>query len=76
MVEASLGYYINPLVSVLLGVIVLKEKLSVAQVASFFLALAGVLILTISYGQFPWIAFGVAISFGIYGLVKKMVKVE
>lgn len=76
MVEASLGYYINPLVSVLLGVIVLKEKLSVAQVASFFLALAGVLILAISYGQFPWIAFGVAISFGIYGLVKKMVKVE
>lgn len=76
MVEASLGYYINPIVSVLLGVIVLKEKLSAAQVLAFFLALAGVLVLTVSYGQFPWTAFGLAISFGIYGLVKKMVKVE
>ena len=76
IVEASLGYYINPLISVLLGVIVLKEKLSVAQVLAFFLAIAGVLVLAISYGQFPWIAFGVAITFGIYGLVKKMVKVE
>ncbi|MBS4222741.1 EamA family transporter RarD [Lederbergia citrea] len=76
MVEASLGYYINPLISVLLGVIVLKEKMSIAQIISFFLALTGVLILTIAYGQFPWVAFGVAITFGIYGLVKKMVKVD
>lgn len=76
MVEASLGYYINPLVSVLLGVIVLKEVLSKAQVISFILALIGVLIITISYGVFPWIAFTLAMSFGLYGLVKKMIKVE
>lgn len=76
IVETSLGYYINPLVSVMLGVIVLKEKLSAVQVVSFLLALAGVLVLTISYGQFPWISFGLAFSFGIYGLVKKMIKVD
>ncbi|TFE01153.1 EamA family transporter RarD [Jeotgalibacillus salarius] len=76
MVEASLGYYINPLVSVLLGVFVLKEVLSKAQVLSFILALIGVLILTISYGSFPWIAFALAFSFGLYGLVKKMLRVN
>ncbi|WP_404404323.1 EamA family transporter RarD [Jeotgalibacillus malaysiensis] len=76
MVEASLGYYINPLVSVLLGVFVLKEVLSKAQVLSFILALIGVLILTISYGSFPWIAFALAFSFGFYGLVKKMLRVN
>lgn len=76
MVEASLGYYINPLVSVLLGVFVLKEVLSKAQVLSFILALIGVLILTFSYGNFPWIAFALAFSFGFYGLVKKMLRVN
>ncbi|CAM3919125.1 EamA family transporter RarD [Lederbergia lenta] len=76
LVETSLGYYINPLVSVLLGVIVLKEKLSAIQVASFFLALGGVLIMTITYGQFPWVSFGLALSFGVYGLVKKLIKVD
>jgi chloramphenicol-sensitive protein RarD len=76
MVEASLGYYINPLVSVLLGVFILKESLSKAQIVSFVLATVGVLILTISYGQFPWIAIGLALSFGLYGLAKKMIKVD
>ncbi len=76
MVEASLGYYINPLVSVLLGVFILKESLSKAQIVSFGLAAVGVLILTISYGEFPWIAIGLAFSFGLYGLAKKMIKVE
>ncbi|OIU70850.1 EamA family transporter RarD [Rossellomorea aquimaris] len=76
MVEASLGYYINPLVSVLLGVFILKESLSKAQVVSFILAAAGVLILTFSYGDFPWIAMGLAFSFGLYGLAKKMIKVD
>ncbi|PPA71645.1 EamA family transporter RarD [Jeotgalibacillus proteolyticus] len=76
MIEASLGYYINPLVSVLLGVIVLKEVMSKAQVVSFILALIGVLIITISYGAFPWIAFTLAMSFGLYGLAKKMIKVD
>ncbi|KIL43855.1 EamA family transporter RarD [Jeotgalibacillus soli] len=76
IVEASLGYYINPLVSVLLGVVVLKETLSRAQIVSFILALIGVMIITISYGNFPWIAFTLALSFGLYGLVKKMLQVD
>lgn len=76
MVEASLGYYINPLVSVLLGVFILKESLSKAQMVSFGLAAIGVLILTISYGDFPWIAIGLAFSFGLYGLAKKLIQVE
>ncbi|MBN8191984.1 EamA family transporter RarD [Bacillus sp. NTK074B] len=76
MVEASLGYYINPLVSVLLGVFILKESLSRAQIVSFGLATIGVLILTISYGDFPWIAIGLAFSFGLYGLAKKLIQVE
>ncbi|PLR98275.1 EamA family transporter RarD [Bacillus sp. T33-2] len=76
MIQASLGYYINPLVSVLLGMIFLKEKLSVWQYLSFGMAAIGVLILTFSYGQFPWIALTLAISFGLYGLAKKLIKVE
>ncbi|WP_419393586.1 EamA family transporter RarD [Cytobacillus praedii] len=76
LIEASLGYYINPLVSVILGMIVFREKLSLTQYASFGMALIGVLILTISYGQFPWISIFLALSFGLYGLVKKMVKVD
>ncbi|HEY4551809.1 MAG TPA: EamA family transporter RarD [Bacillaceae bacterium] len=76
IVEASLGYYINPLVSILLGVIFIKEKLTRVQIGAFMLAMIGVLIMTLSYGQFPWIAFGVAITFGFYGLVKKLVQVD
>jgi chloramphenicol-sensitive protein RarD len=76
MIETSLGYYINPLVSVLLGMIVLKERLSIAQYFSFFLALIGVLILTTSYGRFPWVAMTLAVSFGLYGLAKKLIKVD
>ncbi|MDE3839916.1 EamA family transporter RarD [Bacillus methanolicus] len=76
MIETSLGYYINPLVSVLLGMFVLKERLSIAQYFSFFLALIGVLILTLSYGRFPWIAIMLAVTFGLYGLAKKLIKVD
>lgn len=76
MIEASLGYYINPLVSVLLGMVFLKERLSLLQYISFALAGIGVLIMTISYGQVPWIALSLAISFGLYGLAKKMIKVD
>jgi chloramphenicol-sensitive protein RarD len=76
VVETSLGYYINPLVSIMLGVLVLKEKLAKVQIISFFLAAAGVLILTVSYGQFPWISFSLALSFGLYGLLKKLVAVD
>ncbi len=72
IVETSLGYYINPLISIVLGVFVLKEKLLRSHAIAFFLALAGVIFLTVSYGQFPWISFALAFSFGIYGLIKKL----
>ncbi|WP_404329549.1 EamA family transporter RarD [Mesobacillus maritimus] len=76
MVETSLGYYINPLVSVLLGVIFFKEKLSHAQIISFLLATIGVLIMTMSYGSFPWIAITLALTFGLYGMAKKLIKMD
>jgi len=75
IIDTSLGYYINPLVSVLLGMLVLKEKLSLGQYLAFFMALLGVINLTVHFGSVPWIALTLAISFGIYGLLKKMVKV-
>ncbi|GIN23253.1 EamA family transporter RarD [Siminovitchia fordii] len=72
IIETSLGYYINPLISIVLGVFVLKEKLMRTHIIAFFLALTGVLFLTVSYGQFPWISFALALSFGLYGLIKKV----
>lgn len=74
LVQASLGYYINPLVSILLGIIVLKEKLSTLQTISFIIAAVGVLNLAFNFGEFPWLALLLAFSFGIYGLLKKMVQ--
>lgn len=76
IVQTSLGYYINPLVSVLLGIIFLKERLSTAQSLSFLLAVAGVMILSLSYHQFPWVALLLALTFGFYGLAKKLIKVD
>jgi chloramphenicol-sensitive protein RarD len=72
-VEASLGYFINPLVSVLLGVIVLKEKLRPLQWAAVGIGFIAVGVLTYSYGKPPWIALTLAFSFGFYGFVKKRV---
>jgi chloramphenicol-sensitive protein RarD len=71
IVETSLGYFINPLINVLLGVIFLKERLRRIQWFSILIALAGVLYLTFQYGQFPWIALTLAFSFGFYGLIRK-----
>jgi chloramphenicol-sensitive protein RarD len=71
IVETSLGYFINPLVSVLLGVIILKERLRSLQWLPIILAAIGVLYLTISYGALPWIALVLALTFGLYGLIKK-----
>jgi chloramphenicol-sensitive protein RarD len=71
VVETSLGYYINPLFSVLLGVTIFRERLRPIQWVPIGLAAAGVLYLTISYGALPWIALTLALSFGLYGLVKK-----
>ncbi len=71
VVEASLGYFINPLFSVLLGVLFLGERLRKGQAAAVAFASAGVLYLTFGYGALPWIALILAGSFGLYGLVKK-----
>jgi chloramphenicol-sensitive protein RarD len=72
-VEAALGYFINPLVSVLLGVFVLKEKLRPLQWAAVGIGFVAVAVLTVSYGKLPWIALTLAFSFGLYGFVKKRV---
>lgn len=76
IVEASLGYYINPLIAVLLGVFVLREKINKLQAVSFGLAGIGVIYMTFSIGTFPWIALVLAVSFGFYGLSKKLLKVD
>jgi chloramphenicol-sensitive protein RarD len=72
IVETSLGYFINPLLSVLLGVIILHERLRRAQWVAVGLAAAGVIYLTLAYGSLPWIALTLAFSFGLYGLVNKI----
>jgi chloramphenicol-sensitive protein RarD len=71
IVETSLGYFINPLVNVLMGVVILGERLRPMQWVPIGLATGGVLYLTISYGALPWIALSLAFTFGLYGLVKK-----
>jgi chloramphenicol-sensitive protein RarD len=71
IVETSLGYYITPLVNVLFGVLFFHERMRPAQWVSIALATAGVVQLTWAYGALPWIAFGLAASFGSYGLAKK-----
>ncbi|MBF0580692.1 EamA family transporter RarD [Corynebacterium sp. ED61] len=71
--DAALGYFINPLVSVMLGVVVLKESLRRLQIVSVGLAVVAVLIMTLMLGNPPWISLLLAFSFGIYGLVKKQV---
>ena len=72
VVETSLGYFINPLLSVLLGVVILHERLRPAQWLPIVLAAVGVAYLTAVYGSLPWIALALAFSFGFYGLVKKI----
>ena len=71
VIEASLGYYINPIVVIATGVIVLKEKMRPLQWLAVGIATLGVAVLTIDYGRLPWIALGLALSWGSYGLVKK-----
>lgn len=72
IVETSLGYFINPLFSVLLGMVFLRERLRTIQWLPVALAASGVLFLTLTYGRPPWIALSLAVSFGFYGLVKKL----
>jgi chloramphenicol-sensitive protein RarD len=71
IIETSLGYFINPLLSVLLGVVFLRERLRPFQWIPIGLAAAGVLYLTFAYGALPWVALTLAFSFGFYGLIKK-----
>ena len=75
ILQASLGYYINPLVNVVLGTIFLRERLRAPQILAVLLAAAGVVYLTVSYGVFPWISLGLALSFGFYGLIRKVAPV-
>jgi chloramphenicol-sensitive protein RarD len=76
VVETSLGYFINPLVNVLLGVLVLSERLNRTQWTAVTIAATGVAYLTWSAGHLPWIALTLAFSFGLYGLVRKLVQVD
>lgn len=76
IVESSMGYYINPLMSILLGTLVLKEKLNLWQYVALAFAALGVLSITIQYGSIPWVALVLAITFALYGLCKKMINVD
>lgn len=73
VLEASLGYFINPVVTVLLAVLVLRERLRAAQWAAVGIACVAVAVIVVGYGAFPWIALVLAFSFGLYGLVKKQI---
>lgn len=73
VIEGSLGYFINPIVTVLLGVLVLHERLRPAQWAAIAIAVVAVVVIIVAHGTFPWIALTLAASFGAYGLVKKQI---
>ena len=76
VLQASLGYYINPLVNILFGRVFLAERLSPAQMVAVAIAAAGVLILAIAFGEPPWLALGLAGTFATYGLLRKLARVE
>jgi chloramphenicol-sensitive protein RarD len=73
VIEASLGYFINPIVTVLLGVIFLRERLRIAQWIAVGTSFVAVVVLAFNYGALPWISLVLAFSFGLYGLIKKRV---
>ncbi|WP_336248839.1 EamA family transporter RarD [Stomatohabitans albus] len=72
-IDASIGYFINPLITVLLGVVVLREKLRSAYIVALVLGIAAVAVLVIAHGRLPWTSLVLATSFGLYGLVKKQI---
>jgi len=72
ILEASMGYYINPLFSIFLGMVFLRERLRGLKVLAFLLAILGVLYITLEYGKLPWIALSLATMFSLYGLLKKI----
>jgi chloramphenicol-sensitive protein RarD len=73
VVETALGYFINPIITVLLGVLVLRERLRTGQWAAVLISLVAVIVLSVGYGRVPWISLILAFSFGLYGLIKKRV---
>ncbi len=76
VIESSLGYFINPLINVALGVLFLGERLSLARWAAVLIAAVGVAYLTVMQGRFPYIALTLGLSFGLYGLIRKIIPVE
>lgn len=76
LVQSSLGYYINPIINVLLGMAFLQERLSKRQGLAVLIAAAGVLSLVLSYGEVPWVALSLALSFGVYALVRKKAAID
>lgn len=73
VIETSLGYFINPIGTVLLGVVFLRERLRMLQWVAVGISVIAVLVIALNYGTFPWIALSLAFSFGLYGLIKKQV---
>lgn len=73
VVEGALGYFINPIFTVILGVVVLRERLSILQTLAVAVSVVAVVVLVVAYGSFPWIALTLAFSFGMYGFVKRAV---
>ncbi|OGP59208.1 MAG: hypothetical protein A2V65_12470 [Deltaproteobacteria bacterium RBG_13_49_15] len=76
ILQTSLGYYINPLINVLLGMIFLRERLRAAQWGAVLIAFAGVGYLTVQFGKLPWISLTLALTFGFYGLIRKVAPVS
>ena len=76
VVDAALGYFITPLISVAIGVVLFREKLTRAQLAALVIAVVAVAVLAVQLGSPPWIALGIAVSFGFYGAVKKLVPTD
>jgi chloramphenicol-sensitive protein RarD len=76
IVEASLGYYINPLFTILLGIVFLGERPNAWQIIAIIIAAAGVSFMAFQYSQVPWVALSLAVSFGLYGLAKKLSKLS
>jgi chloramphenicol-sensitive protein RarD len=73
VIETSLGYFINPLFTIVLGVVVLKERLSRTQWVAVGIATLAIVVLTVDYGRLPWVALTLAVTFGCYGFLKKQV---
>ncbi len=76
VLETSMGYYINPLIVILMGTLILKEKLNRLEIIAILFAATGVLIMTLQYGRVPWVSLALAVSFASYGLCKKVVQID